>query len=130
MVWIFKDIENLIKKCPNCDNDKGKFRKFKPTIKVISVNGLHYRYICDIWYLSKEIEEESGFKYILDIIDHFTKWYQGYCLKNKSSKEVLSCIDGYIQAFGKPVILQKDKGSEFLNPDLNITIPNQIKLIN
>ena len=126
----FKDIETMIKDCPQCDNAKGKFKKFKPTIKVISDNGPHYRYICDIWYLSKEISETTGFNYILDIIDHFTKWYQGYCIKTKSSKEVFSCIDGFIQAFGKPVILQADNGTEFSNTDLNnYCINNNIKLV-
>lgn len=113
----FKDIENIIKACPQCDNVKGKFKKFKPTINFIIDNGPHYRYICDLWYLSNEISEAAGFKYILDIIDHFTKWYQGYCLKTKTSKEVLSCIDSFIQSFGKPVIIQADNDIEFSNID-------------
>ena len=126
----FKDIENIIKACPQCNNVKGKFKKFKPVIKIITDNGPHYRYICDIWYLSNEISEATGFKYILDFIDHLSKWYQGYCLKTKSSKEVLSCIDSFIQSFGKPVILQADNGTEYSNNDLNnFCINNDIKLV-
>ena len=126
----FKDIENLIKECPQCDNAHQKFKKFKSKIKAIIDDGPHYRYICDLWYLSNDVATMSGYNYILDIIDHFTKWYQGYCLINKTSEEVLSCIDSYIQSFGKPIILQADNGLEFSNTLLNnYCINNDIKLI-
>jgi hypothetical protein len=39
--------------------------------------------VADIWYLIDEIKIKTGFKYILDIIDHFSKWYNGYLLKTK-----------------------------------------------
>ena len=109
LVWIFKDIELIIeliiKECPQCDNTHNKFKKFKKPIKVIIDNGPHYRYIIDLCYLSNNISIDTGYKYILDIVDHFTKWYQGYCIKTKTSEEVLSCIESYIQSCGKPIIL-------------------------
>ena len=52
-------------------------------MKIIIDNGPHYRYVDDIWYLIEEIKEEKGYSYILDIIDHFSKWYNGYFIKNK-----------------------------------------------
>ena len=126
----FKDVENIIKACPQCDNGHNKFKKFKPKIKNIIDNGAHYRYITDLWYLSKNISAKTGYSYILDIVDHFSKWYQGYCLKTKSAEEVLFCIDSFIQSFGKPHILQADNGLEFSNNDINnYCINNEIKLI-
>ena len=51
--------------------------------------GQHFRYIADIWQLPTEIFNLSGFRYINDIIDHFTKWYYGYLLENKEGKNVI-----------------------------------------
>ena len=45
-------------------------------------------------------------------------------------KNILSCIDSYIQSYGKPVILQTDNGLEFSNSQLNnYCINNDIKNI-
>lgn len=46
-------------------------------------NGPHFRYISDIWHPYEEIKNETVYKYVLDIIDHFRKWYQVYLLKRK-----------------------------------------------
>jgi len=111
-------------------NSKSKFKNIKTDIKIIFDKGPHYRYIADLWYLSKELSNYSGYNYIHDIIDHFSKWYQGYALKAKSAKEVLTYIDLFIQSFGKPVIFQSDNGLEFFNKDLlNYCINNDIKII-
>lgn len=69
----------------------------------------------DIWYLIDEIKIKTGFKYFLDIIDHFSKWYNGYLLKTKEAYELLKKIEIYIENFGKCKILQVDNGIEFKN---------------
>ena len=126
----YKDIMNYINNCPFCDNIKSKFKKINTGFKIITDKGPHYRYIADLWYLSKEIRNKSGFNYILDVIDHFSKWYQGYALVTKSSKEVLTYINSFVQSFGKPYILQTDNGLEFCNSDIeNFCINNDIKII-
>lgn len=71
--------------------------------------------MADIWYLIDEIKIKTGFKYILDIIDHFSKWYNGYLLKTKEAYELLKKIEIYIENFGKCKILQVDNGIEFKN---------------
>ena len=54
-------------------------------------------------------------KYILEIIDHFSKWLQCYPLENKKADGVLKNIKNYIFAFRKPKIFQTDNGKEFVN---------------
>ena len=39
-----------------------------------------------------EIYSISGYNYILDVIDNFFKWYQGYALKTKTGDEILAYI--------------------------------------
>lgn len=84
-------------------------------VKLILDNGPHYRYVADIWYLNEEIKIKKDFKYILDIIDHFSKWYNGYLLKIKEAHEVLKKIEIYIENYGKCKILRVDNGTEFKN---------------
>ena len=126
----YQDVTNYVKQCPFCDNSKSKFKQIKTGIKVIIDKGPHFRYIADLWYLAKDVSKICGYNYILDIIDHFSKWYQGYALKTKKSDEVLAYIDSFIQSFGKPVILQTDNGLEFCNSELNnYCINNDIKIV-
>ena len=126
---INEDVLNIIKSCPGFDN-KNKFKKnFKKNIIIID-EGPHFRYIADLWQLPNEIYNESGYKYIIDIIDHFSKWYYGYLLINKEGKNILNKIDQYNQSFGYPKILQCDNGGEFKNNFLEqYCAENNIKLI-
>ena len=126
---IIEDIKNFIKACPNCNN-QNKFKKLKSRNKIIIENGPHYRYVADLWYIPKEISEKVEYSYVLDIVDHFSKWYYGYLLKSKEAKEILKKIEIYIENFGKPVILQTDNGKEFENQYLKTyCADNDIKLI-
>ena len=124
-----RDIQNYINSCPLCNN-KDKFKKLKGKSKIIIENGPHYRYIADLWTIPKEISLEIDYKYILDIVDHFSKWYYGYLLKSKNADEVLIHIENFCELFGYPKILQTDNGGEFKNKKLeNFCEKNNIKLI-
>ena len=99
-------------------------------IKIILDNGPHYRYVADLWYLNQDIRDLTGYNYVLDIIDHFSKWYYGYLLKTKEAAEVLKKIEMFIESFGKCKILQVDNGTEFKNKLLEgYCKENNIKLI-
>ena len=64
------------------------------------------------------------------MIDHFSKWYNGYLLKTKEAKEVLKKIELFIENFGECKILQVDNGTEFKNNLLQTYCNNKnIKLI-
>jgi hypothetical protein len=51
-------------------------------------------------------------KYIIDIIEHFSKWYYGYLLKTKKQKKHKK-IDYFIKNFVEPKILQTDNVKEY-----------------
>ena len=123
------DIGNIIKSCKNC-NKPHKFKSLKKKIKIIIDNGPHFRYVADIWHLNQDIKNITEYNYVLDIIDHFSKWYYGYLLKTKEAEEVLKKIEIYIENFGKCKILQVDNGKEFKNAILErFCLENNIKLI-
>ena len=124
-----KDIENFIKTCPFC-NTGNKFKKLKGKNKIIIENGPHYRYVADIWTLPKEIANLTNYKYILDIVDHFSKWYYGYLLHSKEAKEILKKLEIFFENFGAPKILQTGNWKEFKNEIIkNFCIEHDIKII-
>ena len=123
------DVANTIKLCKFCDKPN-KFKSLTKKIKIILDNGPHYRYVADLWYLNQDIRDITDYNYVLDIIDHFSKWYYGYLLKTKEAEEVLKKIDTYMENFGKCKILQVDNGTEFKNKELErYCHENNIKLV-
>ena len=126
---ITRDVQEFINSCPSCNN-ANKFKKLKGQSIIIIENGPHYRYVADLWNIPKEISEKTKFKYILDMVDHFSKWYFGYLLETKKKEEVLKNIEIFCELFGMPKILQTDNGGEFKNNDLeSFCHKNDIKLI-
>ena len=111
---ITNDVQNYINLCPFCNNS-GKYKKLHGKNKIIIDNGPHYPYIVDLWTIPKIIAKNTNFKYIIDIVDHFSKWYYGYLLTSKKAEEVFNKIEIFIENFGKPKILQVDNGGEFDN---------------
>ena len=115
---ITRDIQDLINICPICSHPN-KYKKLKGKPKIIIENGPHYRYVADLWTIPKVIAEKVKCNYILDIVDHFSKWYYGYTLITKEAQEVFNKIEIFFENFGYPSILQVDNGGEFDNNILN-----------
>ena len=84
-----KEINNFIKNGHFCNADKKK-NKIYPNTKIIIDEGPKYRYIMDLWTLPEELSENTEYVYIMDIVDHFSKYMSAYFLKNKTMKLVLS----------------------------------------
>ena len=81
--------------------------------------------------IDKDIDDKwQRYKYILNIIDHFTKFTGSYLLERKSAQEVLYSINDFILRNDKPQIIQADNGREFKNNLLNeYCNKNEIKII-
>ena len=61
------------------------------------------------------VPESSGNKYLLLIVDHFTKWYEEIPESNqKASTVAMACVNVCVSRFGCPANLHSDKGSNFL----------------
>ena len=57
---------------------------------------------------------EKGFKYILVIQDHFSKWVEAYPIKDQSAGTVAHVlVFEFFSRFGLPIELHSDQGSNF-----------------
>ena len=87
-----------------------KFRRRK-----VLTRGLYHQYQADLLDFSQIKYQNKGTKFILTIIDCFSRFANGIPIKNKRGETVM---DGIVKAFELmkvPKKMQTDKGTEFYN---------------
>jgi len=92
----------------------------KPAPKHFTRRIASYSYINDIWSADLVdygafIKANSGFRYLLCIIDLYSRYAFVFPLKSKTSKSILDCFK---RLTSHPDHLWVDQGSEFLNKSL------------
>lgn len=93
----------------------------KPARRTFLRRGVILKGIDDLWMvdlieLCSYMKENKGYKYILAVIDCFSKFAWLSPLKSKSGKEVAAAFEKVITRGGrKPRNLQSDRGKEFYN---------------
>ena len=91
--------------------------------KIILDEGPHYRMLVDITYLDESyFNNKTKYKYIIDSIDHFSKYYWAFLIY---SKVVLNKIKSFICINKKPKIIQTDNGLKFKNHLLSKYLENE-----
>lgn len=88
---------------------KLKFKRNRTS--VMSLNDTYQIDLCDMQQLSKY---NSGFKYIMTMIDIFSRYLWAVPLKNKSGPVVAKALDRLFRK-QKPLRVHTDKGREFKN---------------
>ena len=90
-------------------------RKFFPRRHVI-VKGLNDLFQADLIEMIPYARQNSGFKYILTVIDCFSKYAWAVPLKSKRAKDVATAMEKILKE-RTPKNLQTDQGTEFYNKD-------------
>lgn len=103
----FKGIYNTIQKvwnsCCICNiKIKTKIAKSEK-YKLIIFNKSCSRYIEDITDIPTELRVNTPYLYLLNVVDHFTKYANRYLLSNKNQKSILHCIKNFIEDVGQPI---------------------------
>ena len=84
------------------------------------------RFIIDAVYLSDYIANED--RYLITMIDHFSKYSWAKLVKNKSADFILLTIKLFFTFYRFPEILQSDNGKEFVFKKLKIIYKKQHKI--
>ena len=115
---MYEDVKDYVKNCSICQQLHKSVNK-KPDIKQIISKGPRERYVVDLVDIDEEIQDgNKQYKYILNIIDHYSKLVGSYLLNKKTAKDVLFKINDFICHYGQPGILQCYHGKEFDNKSL------------
>jgi len=86
-----------------------KFSRNK--IKVLTIDHQWQADLCD---MRKYADDNNGYKYLLTVIDCFSKYAWAVPLKSKQSHEIINAFTEIFK-FRKCMKLQCDKGTEFIN---------------
>lgn len=89
------------------------FRKSVQTSRII-VKGINYMWKMDLMDMSSLARYNGGVKYVLLVIDDFSRYVWVAPLRSKSGDDVVSKIKG-IFSIKKPIYVRTDKGKEFVN---------------
>lgn len=80
----------------------------------IYTKGIGYLYQCDLVDMSKFADENNGFKWLITIIDTFSKKAWAYKMKNKSAESIVTVMTPFFKK-NKCNKIEFDQGGEFKN---------------
>jgi len=92
-------------------------RRKYPTRKVI-VNERDETWGADLADMSKYVEDNDGYRYILTVIDIFTRHAWAVALRTKNGPDLVRAFKKIFATGRKPRKLWVDQGGEFVNRDL------------
>jgi hypothetical protein len=103
----------------------------KNLCNIILSKGPKDRYVADLWVLPPELNSShASYKYVIDIINHFSKYTESNLLNTKESYEIFPKIKNFIKIHDAPKYLITDNGGEFKNHMLKkFCIDNNIKFL-
>lgn len=93
----------------------------------VVLKGLNDLYQIDLVEMIPYAKENRGFKYILVVIDAFSKFVWALPVKNKSGKEVTGTIKKILKKPHIPKNIQSDNGKEFYNREFR-DLMQQLKI--
>ena len=91
-------------------------RKFKRRKTI--VGGIDYQWQADLADMQKMSKQNNNHRYLLCVIDVFSKYAWVVPIKNKTGKVLINAFQSIVKkSKRKPLSLQSDKGSEFKNKE-------------
>lgn len=107
------EVMDLVKSCEICQSRRALVTR--PVIRPIIAVNPRERYIADLVDLRYYEEENDGYKWLLVVVDSFSKYMWTVPLQDKSGQSVVSAIKTIFMVNGCPFLLHTDNGREFCN---------------
>lgn len=107
-----QDVENWCRTCKFCISKKGPSSKGKSPLQIYNVGTPFERLQMDI--LGPLPKSSSGNRFLLVVVDCFTKWVEAFPLKNMRAKTVAEIfVNEIISRHGVPQEVHTDQGRNF-----------------
>jgi transposase InsO family protein len=115
-IWygVSQDCKAYVRTCKECSTSK------KPHIQPKALLGQFHAGIpmerIHIDILGPFVESTKGNRYIVMMIDQFTKWLECYAIPNQGAEQVaMSLVEGFIARMGCPLQIHSDQGKNFMS---------------
>ncbi|XP_063889312.1 uncharacterized protein LOC135116022 [Scylla paramamosain] len=112
---IKSDVIQYLKECLNCQKFKHNRGMSQPYRELPIVSQPLERIAID---LTDMTNGQEGQRYILTIIDHFSRYVKFYPLKTKHAQGIVAKLSQYISDFGRPLSILCDNALEFTGREL------------
>lgn len=99
--------------------------KLKFSRRKVLTRGLKYQYQADLVDYSALKRDNSGYTFLLTVIDCFSRFALAIPLKSKQGEEVLRGLKRAFTEMGKPAKFQTDHGKEFYNRHVSQFLQDQ-----
>jgi hypothetical protein len=104
-------VNDYVKSCRDC-------AMFKPasvntTPPLMPITSTHPFELIEMDIVGPFPVSDKGNRYILTVIDHFTRWPEAYALSKQDTQSVLDCLEDFISRHGVPDQILTDQGTNF-----------------
>ena len=107
-----RDITHFVTSCCPCLRDKNPRYHTRAPLQSISSSAPFELLSVDFL----ELEKAGGYRYLLVIVDHFTRYAEVYPTRNKTARTAADKLfNQFILRYGYPERLHSDRGGEFVN---------------
>ena len=112
--YSLEDIKNVTSKCHACAELKPQFFK-PPKQTLVKATQPFERLSIDF---KGPVPSRSNNKYILTVIDEFSRFPFAFAVPNMFSSTVISCLVQLFSIFGTPAYVHSDRGRSFMSEEL------------
>ena len=117
-------LEQLVKNCSACcETDKAQVFRGVPNGKIITADEKFTTINIDIG--GPYNGAPSNFKYLLLVVDEYSRWPEVYALDNTHAKQIVMSLKAYLARFGVPELIRCDEGSSFTSAEFKTFIIHQ-----
>ena len=117
-------LEQLVKSCSACcETDKAQVVRDVPHGKIIKADEKFTTINIDI--SGPYNDAPSNFKYLLLVVDEYSRWPEVYALDNTHAKQIVISLKDYFARFGVPGLVRCDEGSSFTSAEFKTFIIHQ-----
>ena len=114
-VGMHQQVAAYVERCEVCDRVRSSFNSLSPQLRPLSIMRLGYRWSLD--FVGPLLPTPRGAKYVLVMVEHFSKWIELVALpQNSSELAAATFLDRVLARFGAPAEVLTNQGREFLGP--------------
>lgn len=111
---MYQNVADYIRACDSCQHSKKSTNPHRAPLVNMPVEDTFIRLHMDI--LGPLTTSNEGYKYILLIVDSFSKFPEAFPLKTQDSKEIANVLFAEIFArYSAPKVIVSDRGQNFLS---------------